>query len=163
MGLIDAARTWARGIDPMEVADAVRRQAEEAGPPPAVRRLGTRERQGFDRLVDALNRLPRPILTFGTLGLLVAAVAAPAWFTDRMHVLAQLPESVWWMIGAVLGLHFGARAQDKAQAARIEEPATPQRAGTPASASTRGDANLALGTLQTGPNAALDDWRATQP
>ena len=61
----------------------------------------------------------------------------------------------------MLGLHFGARAQDKAQAARRDPAPLPERSGTPAVATPRGDATLTLATLATGPNAALDAWRAT--
>jgi hypothetical protein len=162
MGMIDSVTTWTRGVHPLEVAEAIRARAEEAGPPPAVRGLRPGARQGFDRVVDALNRLPRPILTLGTLALLAAAVAAPQWFTGRMEALAQLPDGVWWIIGAVLGLHFGARAQDKAVEAKRDEAPAPERAGTPAAAAPRGDAALALGALRTGPNPALEEWLATR-
>ncbi len=162
MGMMDTVTTWTRGVDPIEVAEAIRARAEESGPPPAVLKLRPRARQGFDRIVDALNRLPRPILTFGTLTLLATAVVAPDWFTGRMEALSQLPEGVWWIVGAVLGIHFGARVQDKAQAAREVEPPVPERAGTPSVAAPRGDAGLALGALRTGPNAALDEWRAAR-
>ena len=64
--------------------------------------------------------------------------------------------------GGQLGLHFGARAQDKAQEAKRDEEPIPERAGTPAAAAPRGDAALALGTLRTGPNAALEEWLATR-
>ena len=159
MGLIANVTTWARGIDAVEVADAVRRRADEAGPPPAIQRLPAGPRATFDRLVDALNRLPRPILTFGTLALLGTAVLAPDWFSGRMEALSRLPEGVWWIVGAVLGLHFGARAQDKAVAAKTEPAPLPEAAGTPTAAAPRGDAALALDTLRTGPNAALEEWR----
>ena len=162
MGMMDSVATWTRGVDVMVVAEAVRVQAEEAGPPPAVTRLGGRSRQNFDRVVDALNRLPRPMMTLGTVALLAAAVIAPDWFTGRMEALSGLPEGVWWVIGGVLGLHFGARAQDKAQEAKREVPVAPERAGTPVQASPRGDASVALGTLRTGPNPVLEEWRATK-
>lgn len=162
MGMIDSVTTWTRGVRPIEMAEAIRARAEEAGPPPAVRGLRPGARQGFDRIVDALNRLPRPILTFGTLALLATAVIVPDWFTGRMEALSRLPEGIWWIVGAVLGLHFGARAQDKAQEAKREEAPVPERAGTPAAAAPRGDAVLALGALRTGPNAALEEWLATR-
>ena len=164
MGMIDSVGAWARGIDAGAVVEAIVRRAEEAGPPPVVGGLGARDRQSFDRVVDALNRLPRPIMTFGTLALMAAAVAAPDWFEGRMRMLAQIPDAVWWALGAVLGIHFGARVQDKAQEARREAGPTipPERAGTPAVATPRGDATLTLGALLTGPNPALDDWRSTR-
>ena len=39
----------------------------------------------FDRFIDGLNRLPRPALALGTIGLFVAAMYAPVWFGERMQ------------------------------------------------------------------------------
>ena len=41
-------------------------------------------RSGFDRFVDGLNRLPRPAMAFGVLGLFIPAMVDPIWFADRM-------------------------------------------------------------------------------
>ena len=46
----------------------------------------------FDRFVDGLNRLPRPALALGTLGLFVAAMIDPIWFAGRMQGIALVPE-----------------------------------------------------------------------
>lgn len=172
MGLTDRLATWLTGLDPAAVADSVRLRVEEAGPPPVVLRLPPRERGAFDRLVGALDRLPRPVLTWATLALFAAAVVAPDWFTARMTTLAQLPDSVWWGLGAVLGLHVGARAQSHVEEARRDAvagaveaalaPPPPPRAGTPSAAAPGADAALTLGTLATGPNAALAEWAATR-
>jgi hypothetical protein len=69
----------------------------------------------FDRLVDALNRLPRPALAFGTLALFGAAMIDPIWFAERMAGLALVPEPLWWLMGAIVSFYFGARHQAKAQ------------------------------------------------
>ena len=37
----------------------------------------------FDRLVNGVNRLPRPFLAFGTIGLIVYAMADPVQFARR--------------------------------------------------------------------------------
>lgn len=69
-----------------------------------------REPRGwFDRLVDGLNRLPRPGLALGTIGLFVYAMAAPDSFAVRMQGLAYVPEPLWWLLGAVVSFYFGAR------------------------------------------------------
>jgi hypothetical protein len=49
----------------------------------------------FDRLIDGINRLPRPALAFGTLGLFAAAMADPVWFAARMQGIALVPEPLW--------------------------------------------------------------------
>lgn len=69
----------------------------------------------FDRFMDALNRVPRPALALGTLGLFVAAMVDPVWFAERMMGLALVPEPLWWLLGAIVSFYFGARHQAKGQ------------------------------------------------
>lgn len=63
----------------------------------------------FDRLVNGLNRLPRPFLAFGTIGLFVFAMVDPISFAARMVGLNAVPEPLWWLLGAVVAFYFGAR------------------------------------------------------
>src|SRR6185503_5880738 len=63
----------------------------------------------FDRFVNALNRLPRPMLALGTLGLFVYAMAEPRGFAVRMQGLNLVPEPLWWLLGAIVSFYFGAR------------------------------------------------------
>ncbi len=63
----------------------------------------------FDALVDAANRLPRPALAFGTIAFFAYAMVNPAGFATRMQGLRAIPEPLWWLLGAVVGFHFGAR------------------------------------------------------
>jgi hypothetical protein len=63
----------------------------------------------FDRLINGLNRLPRPLLALGTLGLFVHAMVDPVSFAARMAGLAAVPEPLWWLLGAVVSFYFGAR------------------------------------------------------
>lgn len=63
----------------------------------------------FDRLVNGLNRLPRPMLAFGTLGLFIYAMIDPAAFALRMVGLNAVPEPLWWLLGAIVAFYFGAR------------------------------------------------------
>jgi hypothetical protein len=72
-------------------------------------------RSGFDRVMDGINRLPRPLLALGTVGLMVSAMANPAWFAARMQGLAAVPEPLWWLLGVIVSFYFGARHQIKSQ------------------------------------------------
>jgi hypothetical protein len=100
-----------------QIVDAVEKLAEKAAPiaeaglkelPPPV--LATPEgRRGYDRAVDALNRLPRPLVALGTLSLFLMAALDPARFEAWMGSLATVPEPLWWLMGAVLTFFFGAR------------------------------------------------------
>ncbi|MBM7067663.1 holin family protein [Actibacterium sp. 188UL27-1] len=69
----------------------------------------------FDRMIDGLNRLPRPALAIGTLGLFVSAMVDPIWFAERMQGIALVPEPLWWLMGAIVSFYFGARHQAKGQ------------------------------------------------
>lgn len=63
----------------------------------------------FDRMVNGLNRLPRPCLAFGTLGLFTYAMVDPEAFAKRMVGLNAVPEPLWWLLGAIVAFYFGAR------------------------------------------------------
>lgn len=98
----------------------------------------------FDRLIDALNRMPRPMLALGTLGLFVHAMVDPEGFARRMIGLEHVPDPLWWLLGAIVSFYFGAR---EAHYLRI-------RKSSPPVAKAR-----AQGGGQSGPNAALDELR----
>lgn len=128
----------------------------------------------FDRFMDGLNRLPRPALALGTLGLFISAMINPLWFSERMQGIALVPEPLWWLLGVIVSFYFGARHQVKAQDFQREIVGTmahvPQvleniktiralRADSVKVADTEGDAALTLASVQAGDNAALEDWR----
>ena len=69
----------------------------------------------FDRLMDGINRIPRPAMALGCLGLFVAAMVDPVWFASRMSGIALVPEPLWWLLGVVVSFYFGARHQAKGQ------------------------------------------------
>ena len=112
----------------------------------------------FDRFIDGLNRVPRPAMALGVLGLMVAAMVDPIWFASRMQGIALVPEPLWWLLGAIVSFYFGARHQAKGQDFQRSIAATLANAPTV----TR---NIgALEALQNGAeiteeNPALADWR----
>ena len=63
----------------------------------------------FDAFINGLNRLPRPMLALGTLGLFVFAMVDPVAFSERMVGLDAVPEPLWWLLGAIVSFYFGAR------------------------------------------------------
>ena len=121
----------------------------------------------FDRFIDGVNRLPRPMLALGTIGLFVTAMMEPDWFASRMTGIALIPEPLWWLMGAIVSFYFGSRHQAKGQdfqrsvvqtlalhdAKADDEPVAPDApkvvAPRPAAAPNAVD------------NAALTDWWAT--
>ncbi len=63
----------------------------------------------YDLLIDAANRLPRPALAFGAIAIFLFAMIDPAAFAQRMVALKAAPDELWWLLGAVIATHFGAR------------------------------------------------------
>ena len=63
----------------------------------------------FDGFVSGLNRLPRPTLALGTVGLFSYAMADPVGFSTRMQGLDTVPDQLWWLLGAIVSFYFGAR------------------------------------------------------
>jgi hypothetical protein len=89
--------------------------------------------------VNGLNRLPRPFLAFGTLGLFSYAMVDPEAFAKRMVGLNAVPEPLWWLLGAIVAFYFGAREthyfRSRGWCRRLRRPAAGEE------------------------NAALEDWR----
>ncbi|QXT38385.1 holin family protein [Gymnodinialimonas ceratoperidinii] len=81
----------------------------------------------FDRMVNGLNRLPRPMLALGTLGLFIYAMAEPQGFAERMSGLQEVPEPLWWLLGAIVSFYFGARELHYTRGAAPEGSAAPRR------------------------------------
>ena len=136
--------------------------------------FAARQRGGFDRVMDGVNRIPRPALAMGTLGLFIAAMVDPVWFASRMQGIALVPEPLWWLLGVVVSFYFGARHQFKSQSFQSSiatslaqapevmanlEALHQLRAETPAIASTRPDADLTLHSTTPEGNPALEEWR----
>lgn len=128
----------------------------------------------FDRFMDGLNRLPRPAMALGTLGLFIAAMVDPLWFAERMQGIALVPEPLWWLLGAIVSFYFGARHQAKGQEFQRQVAATmahvPQmvenvdklralRDLSPGAAQAGHRAEEALDATRPGENPALDEWR----
>lgn len=103
----------------------------------------------FDRIVDGLNRLPRPALALGTIWLFVMAMQRPAQFSEGMQGLALVPEPLWWLMGAIVSFYFGARHQVKSQ----------EFQRSIAMSLAAGQANTAK-PKPTSSNPALQDWQA---
>ena len=119
----------------------------------------------YDRFIDGLNRLPRPMLALGTIGLFAASMSDPVWFANRMQGIALIPEPLWWLMGAIVSFYFGARHQIKSQdfqtslattLARV--PGVLERIEATRAADPSGAASAPQRAWHD--NAALDDWAA---
>jgi hypothetical protein len=141
---VTALGAAAEGLAEVFVPSATRRMELSAeAQMAALRQLGEEYQHPalswFDRMVNGLNRLPRPLLAFGTLGLFIYAMVDPAAFATRMVGLNAVPEPLWWLLGAIVAFYFGARETHYFR--------------------TRGVTSSPLGQPSGDENAALDDWR----
>lgn len=128
--------------------------------------FGQRRRGGFDRLMDGVNRLPRPLLVAGIVWMLVETARTPERMAEVFAAWAVLPEAAWVVFGIVVTFYFGGRAQLKDQefqrglvgaAAAASGLAArgvrPEDTGDP-------DSEDMTGQGSGGDNPALADWRA---
>ena len=67
----------------------------------------------FDSIVDGLNRLPRPSITFLLIWYLVLSFTDREAFAGINAGLATIPEPMWWLIGACFAFYFPARSYEK--------------------------------------------------
>jgi hypothetical protein len=144
-GAVAALGEAAQGVAEVFVPSATRRmelsvEAQMA----ALQQLGEEYQHPalswFDRLVNGLNRLPRPLLAFGTLGLFTYAMVDPVAFAQRMVGLNAVPEPLWWLLGAIVAFYFGARETHYFRNRAVVSPFA-----------------AAGGAAEE--NAALDEWR----
>lgn len=123
----------------------------------------------FDRFVNALNRLPRPLMTIGTLGLFGYAMAEPIGFAARMEGLNLVPDPLWWLMGAIVSFYFGARelhyyrgrpvAGTAAMVAKVAGAALAAPAAAPETQPLLSQG--AARGIDPDYNAAVEDWRKT--
>ena len=107
----------------------------------------------FDNFINGINRLPRPIMALGTVGLFVFAMANPTDFATRMQGLAYVPDPLWWLLGAVVSFYFGARELHYAR-----EATTPLI--IPTIAANEPTAPTMISAAAFPENAALSEWAA---
>lgn len=124
------------------------------------------QRGSFDRLMDALNRIPRPAMALGTLGLFISAMVDPIWFAARMAGIALVPEPLWWLLAAIVSFYFGARHQAKGQAFQRELATTmaavPQVVETVKSVEALAEPTALEPENPEGTNPALEAWKQSQ-
>lgn len=136
----------AKGVAEVFVPSATKRMEYSAeAQMAALRQLGEEYQHPalswFDRMVNGLNRLPRPFLAFGTIGLFVYAMIDPEAFAHRMVGLNAVPEPLWWLLGAIVAFYFGARETHYFRNRAVVSPYAAEAGAAPEE------------------NAALEDWR----
>jgi len=132
------------------------------------------ERKGwFDRFMDGLNRLPRPLMVVATFALFASSMFDPLWFAERMQGLALVPEPLWWLAGTIVSFYFAGRfqitSQQMAKSISRTTALVPQvmenirtlralRFDSPGVADTGTDADLTTHATAASDNTAVSEW-----
>lgn len=66
-------------------------------------------RTWWDSLIDGLNRLPRPFMTFGTIYIFWLCWSNPVKFLEGATALQAMPKEGWYILGAVVTFWFAAK------------------------------------------------------
>ena len=66
-------------------------------------------RTWWDSLIDGINRLPRPVLTFGIVYLFWFCLDSPAQFAAAMAGLELMPAGGWALMVTIIGFWFGGK------------------------------------------------------
>lgn len=70
--------------------------------------------RGFlNAFVDLLNRLPRPLMALGVIGLFVFAAVDPVSATATFGTFSVIPLELWGIMSAIVAFFFGAREIEK--------------------------------------------------
>ncbi len=170
MGMGDLSRgigSAVSGVSEVFVPNATKRMLSEAAVlHGAMGQFGAEFSQSpvgwFDRFVNGINRLPRPSLAMGTLGLFVYAMVSPAHFATRMQGLALVPDQMWWLLGAIVSFYFGAREMHHIRGNRARPPTVAAPTSHDSSLSSVATSGRAPSPVTQSDNAAVDDWKSTR-
>ena len=73
------------------------------------------EKKGiFNQLVDAANRMVRPLFTYGIVAMFIWAAIDPVNFALTVQGLQIIPELMWYIMMTIIGFWFGGRLLEKA-------------------------------------------------
>lgn len=67
----------------------------------------------WDSFIDGVNRLPRPVMTFGMIALFWYCVTDPDGFERSAQALRSMPHEGWTLLWMVTAFWFGTKAIEK--------------------------------------------------
>ncbi|PIE13809.1 MAG: carboxylesterase [Rhodobacterales bacterium] len=128
----------------------------------------------FDRFMDGLNRMPRPLIVLSVFWLFALVVIDPIYFAEIMVSLDLVPMPLWYAAGTIMTFYFGGRMQMKMLESRRDFAGVAQklphameqirtirelRYDSPGVADTSTDVDLASVVTEPSDNEAVTAWR----
>jgi Holin of 3TMs, for gene-transfer release len=134
---------------------------------------GRANRTWWDSMIDGLNRLPRPLITFGILAFFVLAPLEPVKFLEVAKVYQIMPDGFWALLSVVVAFYFGGRMQLKRQdmavqggallvAREILERRRAERAAADRETAHAAPVRGVPAPDTTGTNRVVEEWRRRQ-
>lgn len=71
--------------------------------------MGKENKNKIDSIIDAFARLPRPIIAFMSIGILLLFIINPSYGLKVGAAFSVIPEELFWLIGTVIAFYFGGR------------------------------------------------------
>ena len=71
--------------------------------------LAPEKKHWFNMLVDGVNRLVRPLFTYGIMAMFIWAAIDPKDFYVYIKNIEIIPEAMWWVMLTIIGFWFGGR------------------------------------------------------
>lgn len=79
-------------------------------------------KSNWDYCIDSLNRLPRPLITLGTIAMMVWPAINPRTFAEAMQSYAMMPDWLVQLVMAIVLAYFATRTVEKIR----EKPSMPE-------------------------------------
>ncbi len=71
------------------------------------------DRNWYDTLISAINRVPRPAMVFLTVAYFVYSFYSPQEFAVINEGLATVPDQMWYVLLTIISFYFGSRHLEK--------------------------------------------------
>lgn len=109
----------------------------------------------FDSLINGLNRLPRPVMALGVMGLMVWCPLDPAGFSVAMLAYEVVPLWLAGVFTTIVGFYFTFRHLEKRLEFKRSDPLAVQHVINAKRAMEKGD-------QKDPPNPAIQAWRSAR-
>lgn len=84
-------------------------------------------KSSWDKFIDGLNRLPRPVGTFGVYALIGMAIFSPTMYKNIMLSLASTPDMMFVVYLTIIGFWFGGKIIEQVKTTSLLQSMKPEK------------------------------------